>query len=77
VDDGDVAIEHQDVVLVDGESFECCGSVVGDVDGVRLLTQPLGDRVGEPRLVLHYQYAHACAPSSAPAIVEEPAFPRR
>ena len=61
---GDVAIEHDHVVLVDGELLERSVAVAGDVRRDRLEPEPVADRLGEEELVLDDQHAHAPQPRS-------------
>ena len=58
MDDGQVAVEHHDVVAVDGDPIEGGAAVVGDVDGHRLPAQATGDGVGQYLLVLDHQHSH-------------------
>ena len=55
----DVAVEHDDVVLVDRELLERGVSVARDVGGDRLEAQPVADGFGEVELVLDDQHPHA------------------
>ena len=56
---GDVAVEHDDVVLIDRELLERGVAVARDVGGDRLEAQPVADGLGEVELVLDDQHAHA------------------
>lgn len=56
--DGQIAVQEEHVVVVHGKAFQSGIPVVHDVDGERLLTQPLGDGVGQHPLVLGDQHSH-------------------
>jgi hypothetical protein len=58
MDLGQVPVEDDDVVLIDGDPVECRRSVVRDVHGECGLPEPLGDGVGQPDLIFDHQYAH-------------------
>jgi hypothetical protein len=60
---GQVAIQHQDVVLVHPETFKCRISVIGDIHRHRLAPQPDRDGVGQQPFVLHDQYPHDVSPT--------------
>jgi hypothetical protein len=61
VDDRQVAIEHDDVILVGSGQFLTLAAVVGDIHGHAFSTQTLRDRVAQDPLVLDDQDAH-CLP---------------
>ena len=58
MDAGEVAVEDDHVVAVDGDPFEGGFPVVDHVDRHRLPAQAAGDGVGQDRLVFHYQHTH-------------------
>ena len=58
VDHRQVAVEDDDVVVVDADPLQRRGAVVHDVDGHGLPAQPGGHRIGEQLLVLDDEYAH-------------------
>ena len=58
VDAGQVAVEHDDVVAVELQLGGGVEPVVGDVDGHALVSQALGDVVGEPPRVFDDQHPH-------------------
>jgi hypothetical protein len=53
-----VAIEHDDVVLVHARLVQRLGAVVGDIHRHGLAAQAAGDRVGEAGFVFGDQYTH-------------------
>ena len=53
-----VAVEDDDVVVVEARLLEAAEAVQGRVDGHALLAQPARDRAGESFLVLDDEYAH-------------------
>jgi hypothetical protein len=56
--DRQVAVEDDDVVVVDRQPLERGITVVGDVDGHRVAAQAHRDRVGKQPFVFHHQNAH-------------------
>jgi hypothetical protein len=57
--DGEIAIEHDHVVVDRVHARECATAVVRHVDRHILAAQPACDRIGEVLLVLDNQHAHA------------------
>jgi hypothetical protein len=51
---GQVAVEHDHVVVVDAEALQRGVAVERDVHGVGVVAQPLGDRLGEHPLVFDH-----------------------
>jgi hypothetical protein len=58
VDDGQVAVEHEDVVVVHREPLQRGVAVVRHVDSHRLPPQADSDRVGEQPFVLDDEHPH-------------------
>ena len=58
VDAGEVAIEDDDVVVVEPETFQRLGAVADDVGGDRLQPERCLYRLGEEALVFHDQNSH-------------------
>ena len=63
MDAGQVAVEDDHVVGVDVEFGRRFQPVAGDVDGHALVSQALGDPVGEGAGVLGHQDSHAGTPA--------------
>ena len=55
---GQVAVEHDDVVVGDGRVRERVVAVEGDVDGHPLTPQAVGNRLGEALVVFDDEHAH-------------------
>ncbi|EGJ74267.1 putative two-component regulator CutR [Streptomyces sp. Tu6071] len=60
--EGEVAVQDEDVVVVDLDALQGRGSVVHDVDRHGLPAQSGGHRIGEQLLVLDDEYAHVAGP---------------
>ena len=58
VDVGQVAVEHDDVVVDDGRALERLVAVEGDVDGESVAAKAARERLGEPGLVFGDEDAH-------------------
>lgn len=58
VHQGEVPVQHHDVVVVDLDALQGRSTVVHDIDGHGLTAQSGGHRIGEQLLVLHDEYAH-------------------
>ncbi len=58
VHDRDVAVEHDGVVVVDGEALERRTPVVHGIRGDRLTAQAVADRLREIDLVFDHEHAH-------------------
>ena len=58
VDAGEVAVEDDHVVAVDGGHAERGAPVVGDVDRHAFSAQAPGDRVGHDLAVLYHEQSH-------------------
>ena len=53
-----VAVEHDHVIRVDGHVHQRVRAVQRDIDRHALAAKSLGDRLGQPGLVLHDQHSH-------------------
>ena len=61
---GQIAIQHNHVIVVDGGLLQRQLPVIGDVHRQRVAPQSVGDRVGQQPFVFHHQNAHqTIAPS--------------
>jgi hypothetical protein len=60
VDPGEVAVEDDDIVTIDGHARQRLDPVEGQVDGHALPAQPLGERGRQPRVIFHNQHPHRC-----------------
>ncbi|GGO54812.1 hypothetical protein GCM10012287_44630 [Streptomyces daqingensis] len=68
----EVAVEDDDVVVVDVDAFEGRRAVVDHVHGHGLPAEPCGHGIGQQLLVLDDEYAHDVNPSLSH---ESPAVP--
>jgi len=55
---GQIAVEDDDVVVVQHGLFDCAGAVVRDVRPEAAIAQPFTDVVGQVNLVLHDEHPH-------------------
>jgi hypothetical protein len=67
-DDGDIAIEDEHVVVVDGRALEAGLAVIGDVDGHGVVPQPFCDRIGQLPFVFDDENPH-CPPVRSNTVV--------
>jgi hypothetical protein len=58
VDPGQVAVEHDHVVVGGDRVIERRAAVVDDVDGQARVAQPLTDAFGQRDVILHDQHSH-------------------
>jgi hypothetical protein len=74
MDDGQVAVEDDDVVLDDRGLLERDRAVVGEIDREGIAAEPTRDRVRQGPIILHDQDPHVAGTVQGPARVASGSF---